>query len=176
MSYSVEFIGGFNPFEWPDMKCPVCGGENFTSLSHSSVWCDRCNVRFVVRCTGGDPGCVIDCFVDNPYAPAFICPNCSLKFSSFEEDPVCPNEKCTHTGKTDKEEGIWRPYKPAKDFPTRYCLILKRGDYCSGWGACDDSVENYRGTYSAFKKKYDRDYPTQKQWDDWQDATMNIKK
>ena len=63
MSYSVEFIGGFNPFEWPDMKCPVCGGEDFTSLSHSSVWCDKCNVKFVVRHTGGDPGCVVDCFV-----------------------------------------------------------------------------------------------------------------
>ena len=42
------------------IKCPLCSGAVFTSLDLASAWCDRCNARFTVRPTAGDPGFVVD--------------------------------------------------------------------------------------------------------------------
>jgi hypothetical protein len=34
------------------IKCPLCGGGEFTTIELASVWCDRCNARFQVYPTG----------------------------------------------------------------------------------------------------------------------------
>jgi hypothetical protein len=93
------------------------------------------------------------------------------KFASFDKSPVCP-ESCGYTGNASIEDGIMRQYKLPEDFPDRYCLILKLGDYCSSWSALHDSVEFYGAGYSAYCKKYNRDYPTQKEWEMYQE-TLN---
>ncbi|MFQ5614218.1 MAG: hypothetical protein ACE5H9_19015 [Anaerolineae bacterium] len=43
------------------LKCPLCGGAEFTSLALASAWCDGCNAQFSLRPTAGDPGFVVDC-------------------------------------------------------------------------------------------------------------------
>ena len=42
------------------IQCPLCGGTEFTTVDLASAWCDRCNTRFQVRQTCGDPGFVVD--------------------------------------------------------------------------------------------------------------------
>lgn len=159
MSFKVTMIGGFNPFEWKDLKCPVCGKSDFVSMSHAGVYCDYCNAKFEVRMTGGDPGCVIDCFVDGIYAPAWKCPECDMRFSSFEESPICPangnHRKC------DREIHISRSWEKPKGYPERYCLVLKTGDYCSSWmnGKSSDRLS----------------HPTEKQWEKFQVSWEKIK-
>jgi len=58
------------------IKCPLCGGTEFTSSDGAAVWCDRCNARFFVRSTAGDPGFVVDCTWEhyNPGAARYILP------------------------------------------------------------------------------------------------------
>ncbi|MDX9789000.1 MAG: hypothetical protein RBT11_19655 [Desulfobacterales bacterium] len=158
MSFSVEEIGGFNPFEWEKLKCPVCGEGNFTSLSHSGVYCDKCNAQFRVRTTAGDPGCVIDCMV-NPgeiYAPKWECthPTCGAVKYSFEK-PECPK----NSDHTMERAGFLGPWEKPDKCPDRFCLVLKHGDYCSGW-------------MFVFEKKNTSerlDSPTQAEWDQYQE-------
>ncbi|GIK40475.1 MAG: hypothetical protein BroJett011_43080 [Chloroflexota bacterium] len=42
------------------IKCPLCGGTEFTSLDFASVWCETCSTSFRVRHTAGDPGFCVD--------------------------------------------------------------------------------------------------------------------
>jgi hypothetical protein len=55
---SLDTIDRNPPFRL--IKCPLCGGAEFTSLAFAEVWCDNCNVQFQVRHTAGDPGFVVD--------------------------------------------------------------------------------------------------------------------
>jgi hypothetical protein len=55
---SLDTISHNPPFRL--IKCPLCGGTEFTSLAFAEVWCDACNVQFNVRHTAGDPGFVVD--------------------------------------------------------------------------------------------------------------------
>ena len=58
------------------VKCPLCGSTEFTSVDLASAWCDRCNARFTVRSTAGDPGFVVDCTWEhyNPAAARYVIP------------------------------------------------------------------------------------------------------
>lgn len=62
MSLRVVEESSIRPFE--HIQCPVCGGHAFTEIKWGGVWCDVCNAQFKVRNTAGDPGSVVDCFVD----------------------------------------------------------------------------------------------------------------
>ena len=159
MSFEITQIGGFNPFEWEDLKCPVCEKSEYVSLSHTAVYCESCNARFVVRMTGGDPGCVIDCHVENIYAPAWSCKSCGHRFGSFDPKPVCP----TNAHHTDcvREKFISRSWDRPNSYPKRWCLILKLGDYCSSWMNGDNSSR--------------LNHPTEKQWEEFQAALEEIK-
>ena len=156
MSFKVEEIGNFNPFEWDDLKCPVCGKNEFTSLSHSSIYCDYCNARFSVRYTCGDPGCVIDCYVEEEgrciNGPKFKCLDCNAEFGSLDEEPKCP-EDVNH--KVERVKGIFRSVKLPNDFPKIFYLILKTGDYCSGWMESGNIHNNLN-------------HPTQEEWEEFQ--------
>jgi len=167
--FQVEEIGGFNPFEWKDFLCPICKKNDFTSLSHAKVVCDHCNAEFVVRMTGGDPGCVVDCLVEksNIYAPSWICRECSEEkgFNAggrgFMEDetPFC-NESSFHT--MIREEHISRPWNKPEGFTKYFYLILKLGDYCSSWitGEYDKNGLEKLG------------FPTEEQWSKFQETLI----
>ena len=49
---------GLPPFAL--IRCPLCGGTDFTTCDLASVWCDKCNAQFSARPTSGDPGFVVD--------------------------------------------------------------------------------------------------------------------
>ena len=57
--------------------------------------------------------------------------------------------------KADPEGLIRKAWKPPKGFPKGFYLILKLGDYCSGW-LSGETCETFRP------------YPTQEQWDKFQ--------
>lgn len=163
----IEFIGGFNPFMWDKFSCPVCDGKEFTSVSTSGVYCDCCNAKFRVRDTAGDPGCVVDCLVGVEservyvYAPLWDCKECPGGFSHarFEwQDLTCPHN--LNHGKMQRRErtsGRWT--KPDK-FPDYFYMILKTGDYCSGWLLSGGDMPSAKG----------RKGPTQKDWDAFQES------
>lgn len=159
MSYNVEFIGGFNPFEWEALRCPVCQKSDFVSHSHSVVYCDECGSRFQVRMTAGDPGCVIDCFIKGVVidAPAYMCQECHSKRALFDYE----DKRCPHCGSDDieRQRGLYRPWHKAADLPDGYYLILKTGDYCSGWmesGNCANKLN----------------FPTQEDWENHQESLV----
>ena len=156
MSFKVSYTGGFNPFEWEDLKCPVCGVSEFVSQDHALVLCAKCSAEFEVRMTAGDPGCVMDCFVKDIYAPLWKCADCGKEAAYFNwQDPVCP-DNARHTMK--RVESIWKLWDRPKGYPGSYYLILKLGEYCSGWlGA--DWVRN-----EAQRLRH----PSQEQWDEFQ--------
>jgi len=155
----VTYIGGFNPFDWESLICPVCGGNEYESISHTDVFCKQCNAQFVVRHTCGDPGCVVDCFLSpmpsggDIYAPLWKCDDCGAEVTLFEwQEQVCPSNE--NHKKLHRVEHVLKVWKIPKDFPPYFYLILKRGDYCSGW----ISVNNFDSL----------DYPTQEEWDKFQ--------
>jgi hypothetical protein len=56
-------LSSIEPFGIVD--CPVCGGREFIAIEpFGGVWCDHCNAEFRVRGTSGDPGCVVDAWLD----------------------------------------------------------------------------------------------------------------
>ena len=143
-------------WEWEDLRCPYCGDNHFVSIDHSGVYCDTCNTKFSVRSTAGDPGCVIDVFPEKNnaiYAPAYRC-ECGKKDAFFDyELPECP-----FCGKTpEREEGILRAWKPPVKESAGFSLILKLGDYCSGWMCLHRDALNDRLSF-----------PTQNEWDQFQ--------
>ena len=162
MTFEIDLIGNFNPFEWDALKCPVCGKNKFVSLSHSAIYCDYCNARFSVRYTAGDPGCVIDCHVMEENrcidGPKFRCLDCDATFGSLDEEPKCP-EVPEHN--IERVNGIFTSVKLPDNYPERFCLILKIGDYCSSWGGCQYPDDPFK-----------RDYPTQEEWNEFQKRTM----
>ncbi|MCQ3972412.1 MAG: hypothetical protein DPW09_03075 [Anaerolineae bacterium] len=65
----MAYVDRLPPFAL--IKCPLCGGTEFTSLDFASVWCNRCNARYQSRYTAGDPGFVVDCSWEHyHYGPA----------------------------------------------------------------------------------------------------------
>ena len=66
MALEITYVGGFNPFEWDELFCPLCGNNHYVSISHAAVHCKDCCAQFSVRRTAGEPGCVVDCFVKDP--------------------------------------------------------------------------------------------------------------
>jgi len=156
MTFSLHLIGGFNPFEWDDLFCPICKGKDFTSMSHAGVHCDNCNALFVVRDTTGDPGLVIDCHAENVRAPVWRCSNedCYGNMASFEP-AICPLN--LNHGTMERYSGITTKWN-AKPEERHRMLILKVGDYCSGWTRAGNGECN----------------PTQTQWDAYQEK-MQIK-
>ena len=157
MAFRVEQVGNFNPFEWPDMACPVCKGGDFSSCSHSAVYCDGCNAEFRVRRIGGDPGCVVDCLVaeSDIIAPSWHCTQCDSKSGGYFEweEPIC-SKNSGH--KMERREGILSFWAGKQYAPPYYYLILKTGDYCSGW---------LNGLYSERRLGF----PTQEQWEKFQE-------
>lgn len=98
MTFKVNYTGGFNPFDWEDLRCPVCGASEFVSQDHASVFCARCFAEFEVRMTAGDPGCVVDCLVKDVYAPEWKCTECGEKAAYFDwQTPACPKNHDTCT-------------------------------------------------------------------------------
>jgi hypothetical protein len=64
MALKTEPMSSIQPF-W-HIDCAVCGGDDFTEHgTGGGVFCDTCNAEFRVRGTSGDPGCVVDCFIDD---------------------------------------------------------------------------------------------------------------
>lgn len=149
--FKVEYIGNFNPFDWPDLKCPVCGKNEYTSLSHTSVWCDNCNAEFKVRYTAGDPGCVIDCLLTKVHWPKYVCKKCNYMTGTFDKIPSCPEH-----GKMKRMEGVLTLIENKKDY---YYLVLKLGDSCSKW------------MHNGIDER--KSYPTQEQWDKYQTEVLN---
>jgi hypothetical protein len=47
------------------VRCPVCGHFEFASLDLATVYCQACLGTFRIRSTAGDPGFVLDCFVQH---------------------------------------------------------------------------------------------------------------
>jgi len=165
----INYIGEFNPFDWEAFRCPVCGKSEFESVSHTGVFCVSCEVQFRVRYTCGDSGCVVDCFI-NPmpaggsiYAPLWKCDDCGAKTAILDwQEHVCSVDH-THTklSRIKRVHGVWTI---PKNFPSYFYLILKRGDYCSGW---------IRGNSSDLSSL---DYPTQEEWDKFQKEHLTKKK
>jgi hypothetical protein len=175
MSLKIRIIDGINPFEWEDFKCPLCQTNQFVSVAHAGVYCDECNARFCVRDTAGDPGCVVDCYVTEAqgghvYAPAYECQSCkqaekygSQKFGRFAhlQDILCPVN--ANHGEMTRVKSISMSWRPI-DGVDRFCLVLKKGDYCSGWGWC--------GTLALARSMRKMSFPTQNQWDAFQARTF----
>lgn len=158
MSLKIEYIGGFNPFEWEAMRCPVCKRNNFISKSHGAIFCQSCFAQFSVRSTAGDPGCVVDCFINllplggSILAPMWQCKDCGEKTSFFKwQKPTCP-QNVYHT--MEPVDGIFKHWQLPPGYPEGFYLILKLGDYCSGW-------LKVPGTDSV-------GFPKQKEWDQFQ--------
>ena len=160
---TLTHIGDINPFDWDAFRCPLCHGNQFTSIDHAGVYCDCCNARFVVRDTAGDPGCVVDCLCTREqgghvYAPAYRCKTCDNGCGNdhgrFDhEDKTCP---CNlNHGEMTRRHGISVPWNVPKTME-RFCLVLKLGDYCSGWMFGNDIGNRVPG-------------PTQAEWDEWQE-------
>ena len=165
----INYIGEFNPFDWEAFRCPVCGQNEFESISNTGVFCAHCEAQFRVRHTCGDPGCVVDCFV-NPmpvggsiYAPLWKCDDCGAKTAIFDwQEHVCPANH-THT-KLSRIKYTSREWTIPEGFPPYFYLILKRGDYCSGW------IKGNSPDLSSL------DYPTQEEWDKFQKEHLTKKK
>ena len=157
MAFRIEYIGGFNPFEWEALGCPVCGSSDFVSQDHIKVYCDRCWAEFRVRPTAGDPGCVVDCFVKEIYAPLWECKDCGERAGFFDwQEPVCPADPI-HSMRDESHDGrIRKLWEPPRDFPKSFYLILKLGDYCSGW-LDGENCEQFHI------------WPTQEQWECFQE-------
>jgi len=162
MSMKISLIGGFNPFDWEALHCPVCNGNRFYSINYASVYCSECGAQFAVRSTTGDPGCVIDCYVDpiktssQICAPLWKCEECNTKVALFEwQELICPQkppEDASHTLR--RVEGLLAPWKRPEEFPGYFYLILKHRDYCSSW-LRGDNCEHL-------------DHPSQDEWDEFQ--------
>ena len=169
----VQFIDGINPFSWEHFRCPLCDGNEFISIGQAGVYCDECNAKFSVRDTAGDPGCVVDCFTTEDrgayvYAPAYQCETCNAgenplvckKHARLDwQDKVCPaNEK---HGPMTVIKGIrtcWKPHVKSLEY---FYMILKLGDYCSGWLNSD-----------SMKRGQKRKGPTESQWAAYQATDM----
>ncbi len=161
MAFKIEYIGGFNPFEWADLRCPVCGESNFVSQDHAMVFCDTCYADFQVHMTAGDPGCVVDCFLKEIYAPAWECVDCGERTAFFDwQDPLCPSNSGHSMRKVHPDGLIRKVWKPPKGYPKSFYLILKLGDYCSGWLAVPHDLKNQMIQSIG--------HPTQEQWDRFQ--------
>jgi len=162
MALKIEQIGGFNVFEWDAFKCPICKGGKFVSHDHSAVWCDGCNAKFQTRDTAGDPGVVVDCWIASDerayvYAPLYECDKCKVERGLFEwQDKTCPSNM---NHQMERVESTSVPWNAPEGFGKRYCLILKLGDYCSGWS----NVEQ------AMRQVGDEKMPTQVEWDLYQE-------
>ncbi len=162
MSFRISYAGGFNPFEWEALRCPVCGSSEYVSQDYCVVYCVYCWAEFRVRHTAGDPGCVVDCFPNEVYAPLWECEECSERAGFFDwQEPACPKSK-SHSMR--KVEGLWKLWKHPNTYPTSFYLILKIGDYCSGWLAVPHDL----------KKEPIRPigHPTQEQWNRFQDRYL----
>lgn len=161
----VEKLGGFNVFDWPAFKCPLCQGSEFVSHDHSAIWCVGCNAKFQTRHTAGDPGVVVDCYVAEKqcnafiYAPKHECKKCGVKKGLLDwQDKTCP-KNMNHVMEPVPNISLrWEVPDDMKDEQgeTRFCLVLKLGDYCSGWMKCWKSMDHLK-------------FPTQKEWDAFQE-------
>lgn len=78
------------------------------------------------------------------------------------QTPVCPKgHKERYT--MEKDEYHLGPWNLPKGFPKGYYLILKLGDYCSGWLG-NDWVED---------KSQRLGFPSQKKWDNFQEEAVH---
>jgi hypothetical protein len=155
MTLKIEWIGNFNPFQF--VTCPTCGGQEFTSMSMSSIWCDSCNTRFCVRYTAGDPGCVVDADSKDASGPIFQCPECNLRRATLEKSFDCPNCKTTMAA-------VPGYSGPLLDEERReHFMILKLGDYCSGWLKSGGSIPKDMYAHPSCK-----DETLQIKWEEFQ--------
>lgn len=156
----IQLIDRINPFEWEHFRCPLCGSHDFTSVNHAGVYCDNCNCRFNVRDTAGDPGCVVDCYTTQDqggytYAPCYECRQCDPEYPKqhgrFDwQDLTCPLN--LNHGLMTRVESTSVPWDVPEGME-RFCLIMKLGDYISGW--------SWRKPWASVAEFS----PTQKQWD-----------
>jgi len=159
MTFKVTYTGGFNPFEWEALRCPVCGESEFASQDHTGVFCEVCYADFEVRATAGDPGCVVDCFTKEVHAPVWECMDCGKEAGFFDwQKPLCPGNSRHTMKKASTGRLVKMPWKHPRGFPRSFYLVLKLGDYCSGW-------LNGRTCHQY------RNYPTQEKWDRFQEET-----
>lgn len=165
MTLKVEHIGGFNVFDWEAFHCPLCNGKQFVSHDHSAIWCDDCNAKFQTRDTAGDPGVVVDCWIADRenayvYAPSYKCSECDVSRGLFDwQDKTCPCNMNHQMTRVERQSQRWIVPDDMKDKDTgtsRFCLVLKTGDYCSGW------MKGWGGMSHHGKT------PTQKEWDAFQ--------
>lgn len=89
------------------IRCPLCGGESFTSLDLAGVWCDHCNASFSVRMTAGDPGFVVECRWEHyhPFSTRYLIPpshtlhlGMVLKDTGDPRDMNTSDCRCKRTG------------------------------------------------------------------------------
>jgi hypothetical protein len=159
MTLQHHHEGNVNPFACKNFHCPLCASHDFTSQDFGAVYCDGCGARFSVRPTAGDPGCVVDCFATpadhaHVWAPVFECKQCThgtdrhVRFPW--QDLTCPLNLNHGTMTQINQEATWTPPTKALE---KFYIILKTGDYCSGWlnGNCVREGGHNQG-------------PTQLQW------------
>ena len=158
MALEITYVGGFNPFEWDELFCPLCGNNHYVSISHAAVHCKDCCAQFSVRRTAGEPGCVVDCFVKDPpfegqiYAPLWRCRDCGAEMGFFDfERPVCPTSR---DHKMVRVQGLTMPWVGKANSPQHFYIVLKLGGECSGW-------IRLPGLEST-------GFPTQQQWEKFQ--------
>ncbi len=156
-------VGGFNPFEWEALKCPVCGGGNFISLDYAGVYCEQCNALFRTRYTGADPGVIVDCIIYgagilNPkiLAPVYRCKKCGIEEPLFH---MWEELKCSYCG--GDVEAVGRSEFVEKNkieslFPEYFYLTLKIGEHCLGW------IDPRKNLLKSLG------FPTQEEWEKFQ--------
>ena len=173
---SIEYEAGFNVFEWPDFVCPVCKKNEFVSADHTSVYCRNCNLLFVTRCTAGDPGVVVDALVYNPFreeneclvtAPLHVCEYCPddwqrPRIGAFTgEGVICP--KNLNHGQMRRVDGMYKSWANPQNV-RRYTMVLKLAGDCYSWTAISRSDDK-----RAYDSHVELGFPTQQQWDDYQE-------
>ena len=80
------------------IKCALCGGTDFSTLEYAGVYCGRCNTRFDVQHTAGDPGFVVRASPESTWlkeARRWLPPDGGLHCSLVFKDSLDPEDMST---------------------------------------------------------------------------------
>jgi len=87
------------------IKCALCGGTDFSTLEYAGVYCDRCNTRYDVQHTAGDPGFVVRAHPETTWwkeASRWLPPDgglhCSLVFKDSLDLEEMSTDRCRCEG------------------------------------------------------------------------------
>jgi len=80
------------------IKCALCGGTDFSTLEYAGVYCARCNTRYDVQNTAGDPGFIVRAHPETTWwkeARRWLPPGGSLHCSLVFKDSLDPEDMST---------------------------------------------------------------------------------